>query len=98
MPNSNVAWRFFLASAEFRRGDSKKKAPMKQKSNKAKKSMKATQTKAQSTVLKKPSAKVSAMKVQKRKSPMKTSTPPCTPNRKTKPGDGTTPWSQHYAQ
>ena len=101
---STVAWRFFVASAEIRRATSQelKKKAMKKSSSKAKKGAKKQQNKVDrrttSTVQKKPSGKVGVMKVKTSQSPQKIPSPPRTPKRKTKPGDGTTPWSHHYSQ
>eukprot|EP00435_Cladocopium_sp_Y103_P039342 s2495_g10.t1 len=100
---SDVAWRFFVASAEFQEGKhtsrrSMKKPAAKKQSQSKKKTATGKQgavAKSKAKSFKKPSAKAT---VTKKKKAEKTPAPPRTPPRRTKTGDGVTPWREHFPQ
>ena len=102
---SDVAWRFFLASAAFTQRQRNHHATMKKPSGKKatqprkKTSITKQHAKSKHKVFKKPSAKASATEKKKAKpKDQLLAGSPKTPKRRTTPLDGTTPWREHFPQ
>ena len=100
---SNVAWRFLIASAEYTNNKQNNKQKQKKAARKTSKKARAKpiDTKKKGAhrtmkVLKKPCGKHTALKETPKQDTVATAFK--TPTKRTRPRDGTSPWSKHFSQ